>query len=213
MNTKLITLLFFSFLFLYACGNRSLVSNQNVEKEQMSQLVKMMSGEFSSKEQAEQDSAFYDINLVMYPIWESDQSAKWLYVEQAVTKFIDKPYRQRVYKLSTLRNGEIESSVYELPSPDKYIHGWNQPTLFNQINPDSLMIRSGCAVYLKPTGDNCYSGSTKDKECTSTLRGANYATSIVSICDDNITSWDQGWNNEGEQVWGAVKSGYIFKKK
>jgi hypothetical protein len=28
-----------------------------------------------------------------------------------------------------------------------------------------------------------------------------------------MVSWDQGWNGEGKQVWGATKGGYIFVKQ
>lgn len=194
-----------------ACANRHLTTNQDSKQKELLTVVKMMTGSFSSAEQAAIDSLFYNINLVMYPIWETNKSAKWLYVEQAVTKYIDKPYRQRVYKLTVKNDGVLESSVFELPDPKKYIHGWTQPTIFNQINPDSLIVREGCAVFLKKE-NNCYSGSTKDKECKSTLRGAAYATSQVSICADEIVSWDQGWDNTDEQVWGAEIKGYIFKR-
>ncbi len=182
------------------------------KREVPAELFSMMSGEFSSAEQAEQDSAFYNINLVMYPIWEKDETAKWLYVEQAVTKFIDKPYRQRIYRLTALQDNTIESKVYTLHNPENYIHGWNTPEIFDRINPDSLELREGCAVYLKKK-DDCFTGSTHAKDCGSTLRGASYATSIVTVCKDGVESWDQGWNAEDEQVWGAEKSGYIFKRK
>ena len=35
----------------------------------------------------------------MAQIWPDSQGAIWLYVEQAVATSLDKPYRQRVYKL------------------------------------------------------------------------------------------------------------------
>lgn len=203
----------FGMLLFIACANRNLHSINPSDFNELTQLMNTMSGEFSSQEQAEEDSLFYNINLVMHPIWESDQSAKWLYVEQAVTRLIDKPYRQRVYKLSKQADGSIASSVFELPNPSRFIHGWTQADLFKQITPDSLISRQGCAVYLRKDKNNCYSGSTKDKECLSSLRGASYATSKVDICPDQIISWDQGWNAEDQQVWGAETKGYIFKRK
>jgi len=196
---------------MYSCTPRYSNSGNAKEHKELSAVVEMMTGTFSSAEQAQQDSLFYDISLTMVPIWEEDKTAKWLYVEQAVTRNIKKPYRQRVYRVTMNSNKMIESRVYTLPNPKKYIHGWEQPTIFNQITSDSLMIREGCAVYLNKEG-NCFSGSTKDKDCKSSLRGASYATSIVSICKDAIISWDQGWNSNDEQVWGAETKGYIFKK-
>ena len=30
--------------------------------------------------------------------------------------------------------------------------------------------------------------------------------------EDRIVSWDRGWNDDGEQVWGAEISGYVFMR-
>ena len=198
---------------LTSCSTRPGRSGTKTGNDEVSELHALMSGEFSSREQSERDTLFFNINLVMYPIWEKDKKAKWLYVEQAVTEYIDRPYRQRVYRLSKTGDGLIESRVYELPGPEKYIHGWDNPALFAQITPDSLMVREGCAVYLKKDSEGCFSGSTKEKDCRSSLRGASYATSVVQICKDRVVSWDQGWNQEDVQVWGAETQGYIFQKK
>lgn len=212
MNKLFILIGFIGIMTMFSCANRHLNSTRNANQKDLSELVQKMAGEFSSADQAKEDTLFYDINLVMFPIWETDENVKWLYVEQAVTRLIDKPYRQRVYRLSIHKDNIIESRVFELPDPEKFIHGWAQPELFNQINPDSLVVREGCAVFLKKE-DDCYSGSTNDKDCKSTFRGAAYATSHVSVCDDQVVSWDQGWSEEDQQVWGAETRGYIFKRK
>ena len=49
--------------------------------------VKLMTGTFTSAIQAQTDSAYYNISLTMHPIWKTDPDVRWLYVEQAVTKF------------------------------------------------------------------------------------------------------------------------------
>ena len=199
-------------LVLASCSKTGTSIGSKSKTKELDKVVKLMSGTFSSRAQAKVDSAYFDINLVMFPVWTSETDAKWLYVEQAATAYIDKPYRQRMYKVTSAGKGQIKSAVYELPDPEKFIHAWDNPRLFDSINPDSLIIRQGCAVYLKKDAAGCYSGATKDKECGSTLRGASYASSIVTICESGITSWDQGWNSTGEQVWGAVKGAYVFDK-
>jgi hypothetical protein len=35
----------------------------------------------------------------------------------------------------------------------------------------------------------------------------------VTIWPDRLISWDRGWNDKGQQVWGAEKGGYIFVKQ
>lgn len=173
-----------------------------------------MSGKFSSAEQASEDSSYYDISLIMHPIWESDMQYKWLYVEQAVSQNMASPYRQRIYQLlPTADRDVIESRVYELPSPEDYVFAWKQAEKFDKLKPTDLMVRQGCSVYLKKSADGCYRGATNEKDCQSQLRGASYATSVVEICAGQVLSWDQGWNSEDEQVWGATKAGYIFVAK
>lgn len=71
--------------------------------------------------------------------------------------------------------------------------------------------REGCEVILTKT-ENGYEGSTQGDNCKSSLRGASYATSKVSMSANKITSWDQGFDESGNQVWGATKGPYEFVK-
>jgi CpeT protein len=203
----------FLMVLLLACGSESSPPSSPAAKkgQTLDHLLALMQGTFSSRDQAAADSAFFDINLVMFPIWETKPSARWLYVEQAATGSLHEPYRQRVYRVAFTADSLIESRVYELPGAKRFIHAWDKPELFAALSPDSLLVREGCAVFLKQEGD-CFVGSTRERECQSSLRGASYATSKVEICPGKVTSWDQGWNDKGEQVWGAEKGGYVFKK-
>ena len=65
---------------------------------------------------------------------------------------------------------------------------------------------------MRPAGDG-FEGSTNGKQCPSNLRGAAYATSVVTIRPDGMLSWDRGFDDKGQQVWGATKAGYQFKKQ
>ena len=48
--------------------------------------------------------------------------------------------------------------------------------------------------------------------CPSDRKGAAYATSEVTITENELISWDRGYNDKDEQVWGAEKGGYHFLK-
>lgn len=174
-------------------------------------LIELMTGSFNSAEQVEADSTYYDITLQMYPIWIQDKN-NWLYVEQAVTGKQDKPYRQRIYKVVRDTEGAYQSIIYTLDEPENFIGKWKTPEYFDQFDESILKEREGCTVYLKKVGAGEYSGATLDDNCKSTLHGANYATSIVTVKKDVIVSWDQGFDAKGKQVWGATKGGYVFKK-
>lgn len=173
-------------------------------------LVSMMEGSFSSEAQAKNDSDYYDIRLHMKRIWPEISSAYWLYVEQSVAGSEDKPYRQRVYRITTTYEGRFESAVYTMNDPLRFAGAWKEEAPLTELTPDSLTIRSGCTVTLTLMEYGLYEGSTTGDNCESDLRGANYATSDVKITKDSIISWDRGFDAEGKQVWGAEKGGYVF---
>jgi CpeT protein len=193
------TLLTFSF---FHCQ-----SNNNLEE-----LTNLMTGSFSSQEQAEQDSNYYDIRLQMVPIWTDKENGNWLYVEQAASWSLDKPYRQRVYQLVGGEGGIINSIIYSIPQPLRFAGVWRESEPLKNLSQDSLQIREGCIVLLKKTSPSEYTGTTNNNDCRSNLRGATYATTKVFITEDKIISWDRGIDQIGSQVWGATKGGYIFKR-
>ena len=174
-------------------------------------LQAMMTGSYDSSKQAEADSSYFNISLHMYPIWENRDDGKYLYVEQAVASMQDRPYRQRIYKLMKHNNGTIASYVYTLKQESLFIGKWKTPEYFDKFGLTLIDERVGCEVILEKT-ESGYEGSTQNDSCGSTLRGASYATSIVSMSSEAITSWDQGFDKDGKQVWGAVKGPYIFEK-
>jgi len=192
---------------LYACASVKSATTKSAERP----LAELMTGSFSSSQQAQRDSTYYDITLHMYPIW-TTQKGSWLYVEQAVTTAQDKPYRQRIYQLKKTADDTFESVIYRVKDQDSFIGKWKTPAFFDQFDDSILEEREGCTVHLKKVGKQEYTGSTLDDNCKSTLRGATYATSEVTVKNGLIISWYQGLDAEGKQVWGATEGGYIFEK-
>ncbi|MEZ4774343.1 MAG: chromophore lyase CpcT/CpeT [Bacteroidia bacterium] len=182
------------------------------DSHSLAQLAEWMTGKFDSAEQAASDSNYYDISLHMSRIWPERKDGYWLYVEQAVTAAANRPYRQRIYQLTTDEEGKYLSKVFEVANPSRFINKNNDPGAFAAISPDSLIERSGCVVVMTGIGGT-YKGSTGEKTCESNLRGAAYATSTVTIFPDRLESWDQGFDAAGNQVWGAENGGYIFIKR
>jgi CpeT protein len=174
-------------------------------------LTQWMTGSFSSQQQAEADSDFFDIRLKMIRIWPERGDGYWLYVEQAVAAYENKPYRQRVYRVTAEDGGRFISRVFTLEKPLRFAGWWQTPEQFSVLTPDSLQLRDGCAITLQRIGET-FTGSTTGTGCSSNLRGAAYATSEVRITAGQIYSWDRGFAADGKQVWGAEKGGYMFKK-
>lgn len=202
-------------LMTLSCATRASSQAPSPERSERSSLeaaAQAMTGSFSSAAQAKADPSYFDIRLEMVPIWGERDDGPWLYVEQAAAEALDKPYRQRVYRLIALQDGQLESRVYTLPDdPLVWAGAWRSPKRFEALDPAQLKLRQGCAVILSPGSDSTlYAGSTRDKDCLSDLRGATYATSEVTITAQGISSWDRGFNAADEQVWGATLGPYVF---
>lgn len=205
------------FLLILSCATKdSVISSKNVASEEVlnekPDLATMLTGSYDSSAQAAEDSSYFDISLHMYPIWTSMEDAKYLYVEQSVTSMPDKPYRQRIYRITENEAGKFISEVYAIDGEERFIGKWKEPAFFKDFGKDIMVLRDGCAVYMNPT-DEGYSGATQVGSCGSTLRGASFATSVVTVTEGRVESWDQGFDTEGKQVWGAVDGPYVFMRK
>ncbi len=196
----------FSVVFLQCKTKQKLPSNPSLDS-----LKSMMTGSFSSLEQSKMDSTYYNISLHMYPIW-IKSGKHYLYVEQALFDAQETPYRQRVYEIIQKENGMIESKVFSIENEKDFVNKWSTPSFFDHFDDSILKERQGCSVFLEQIDLNHFEGSTKDQTCLSSLRGAAYASSVVVVKPNMISSWDQGFNLEGEQVWGAIEGPYIFKR-
>jgi len=196
-------------------------AQDKIGRQEFLLLSRYMIGSFSSEEQSRSDSNFLSISLKMTPIMETDRSLL-LYVEQAVSKTPDKPYRQRLYQLRKISDTIVLSTVLEFRDPAPFVGAWKEPKLqdeilkmFNRFTgfpPDSsLFERKGCAIHLRRKG-NEFLGSTEGKGCASSLRGASYATSEAVINAEGLVTLDRGWNAEGKQVWGSTYGGYRFRR-
>lgn len=175
-------------------------------------LAACMLGSFSSAAQAEADTNYFDIRLEMVPI-PSDDGKRWIYVEQATAAGLGtRPYRQRVYRLAHVPGTGYVSHVYTLPGdPLRFAGAFSDPDLLASIPLDSLTLLDGCSIELVYE-DALFIGSTGERSCLNAWGDASYATSEVRISSDRLTSWDRGYNDAGEQVWGATEGPYIFEK-
>ena len=176
-------------------------------------LGTLMTGSFSSAKQAAADPEFRDVRLHAARIWTERSDAFWIYLEQAMAETLDKPYRQRVYRLTRQGDGSFESAVFELAGDPLAVAGaWKSPGTFPIDDPSKLVRRPGCSVILAKRSGELYEGSTVGTECVSAHRGAAYATSEVVLRPRSLTSWDRGFDASGTQVWGATKGAYVFDR-
>jgi CpeT/CpcT family (DUF1001) len=186
--------------------------HKKVTDKDVAKLYQMMQGFYSSEAQSIADTSYFNILLKMKPMWTNKKGEYWLYVEQAMNTTEDKPYRQRAYQLQLLNDSTITSTVYTIKSGEKYYGDWKKDKPLENVTTDSLEVRKGCVINIHKIKKNKFVGETNKTDCESNLRGANYATTVVSMSKKKVLSWDRGYDKDGKQVWGAVKGGYVFVK-
>lgn len=177
------------------------------------ELATLMEGNFNTKKQSLIDTGYFDIRLNMKRIWPEREDAVWLYVEQSAASSPEKPYRQRIYKLTNKDYNLFESAIFELAEPLRFVGEWKSMNAGKSIDPESLIPLEGCSVYLKKVGEQMYSGSTVADNCLSDWRGAKYVSSIVTVLKSGLITWDRGFNENGIYLWGAEKAGYFFERE
>lgn len=208
-NSTLIAI--FSLTFFASCTiNKKVVDPRN--DKALVQFASLLTGKFSSKKQATEDSTYLHISLIMTPIWQDKTDGIWLYVEQAAASSLTKPYRQRVYKLTHPSENIFQSDIYTIQNALDFAGLQNDDTKMQKLTFDKIELKDGCAVIMSKKS-NLYEGGTQGKSCPSDLRGASYATTNIILKEGQLYSWDQGFDASDVQVWGATKGGYIFLKE
>lgn len=204
---KKIILSLATIIILCSCSTSK--NSKTANSSQLKELVSIMQGSYSSEAHSKRDSTYFNISLRMTPIWK--EKGNYLYVEQAMFTKQEKPYRVRIYKISQ-KGDSFVSEIYTLKNEKDWIGKWKNPEEFAKLNENEIDLKAGCEVVLKRMGKNKFDGATGIKTCPSELRGASYASSKVAVFENKIVSWDQGFDKNDKQVWGAEKEGYEFVK-
>ncbi|TBV25453.1 hypothetical protein DMZ43_10915 [Meridianimaribacter sp. CL38] len=194
----------------YSCKDSQKTTESTKTPNHLEELFTIMQGSYNSEAQAKVDSTYFNISLHMYPIWKD--KGNYLYVEQALNARQNNPYRQRIYEVTKLNDSVYSSAIYTIENDSLWIGKWKTPQAFDSLSIHQVSKKEGCEVLLKRLDSNHFKGETGKKTCESTLYGASYATSEVEIFQDKIISWDRGFDDKGEHIWGAEKGGYIFNK-
>jgi CpeT/CpcT family (DUF1001) len=203
--------LFASVAIFSACSTTKTASNSRANKELVA-FAKMMAGTYNSAAQSKQDTDYFSINLVMHPIWQDRTDGKFMYVEQAMSSKLEKPYRVRVYQLEHPSAGVFTSKIYMIKDEKSFFGLHKDAAKEKALTFDKIELKDGCTVTLAEKS-GVYTGGTDADKCPSSLRGAKYATTKITMKKGELVWWDQGFDAENKQIWGATKGGYVFVKQ
>lgn len=184
----------------------------NIEKDiELEQLVAMMTGSYSSEQQAKLDTNFREHMLHIYPIW-PDKEGKWMYAEFADTENQEEPYKQHIYKISRDKDSILKKNIFTIPNANIWVCKWQNPKFFDRLLPESITLKEGCTHIFHKTEEASFKGKTNEKNCPSSLKGAAYTISEIEISEKKIISWERGFNDQDSLVWGSKQIGYEFDK-
>lgn len=197
-------------IFVFACSSPS-KNPEVITQDLMTEFQSQLSGRFTSEEQAVNNPNYYAVQLHACTVDVPDLGTNVLYIEQALVDNTQSPYRQRFYVLSDLGDEWVRSEIYTLADEYSFVGLCNEDDLYS-YSASIATHKEGCHVDLFWDGSG-FSGETEEDSCPSSMSGASYATSTVETSPSQIKSWDQGWSDQGNQVWGAVEGAYIFNRK
>lgn len=170
---------------------------------------------YDSSAQSLYEPDYFDVTLKhcevdVTNVPDSESNSRFFLLEQAISTYIDRPYRVRLVKIKYDALSDTYLSMnFEPENPGKYAgvcrSGKKMTLAYSNFESPK------CIVSMKKVG-NDFIGGTPDGGCISTHNGASSFTSEVKITENSINSWDRGFDASGNQVWGARKGPYKFKE-
>lgn len=141
---------------------------------------------------------------------ENEINSVYLYQEQALNDKLKEPYRQRFLEISSVENeNTIESTAFRAIQPQRWINFCDRPENQRNVNLDDLG-EAVCRVSLRKLM-TIYIGETPSEGCPTNMGGAVRMTNTVILHSQGMDTYDRGFDEQGNQVWGAENEGYQFR--
>ncbi|MEC4803358.1 MAG: chromophore lyase CpcT/CpeT [Jaaginema sp. PMC 1079.18] len=177
----------------------------------VTEVAQYLIGEMDTSTQAEQVAEMPSVRMTTCEVTVKGMNGLFLYQEQALTRNLSQPYRQRFLRLSLANNGEtVESRSYKPQMLETWIGLCEKPQGDRVVEGDRLT-DADCSVYLVPW-HNLYIGHTQAGGCPANVRGAVTITNTVLLHHRGMDTWDRGFDTQGEQVWGAESHPYQYRR-
>ncbi|MDY7014054.1 MAG: chromophore lyase CpcT/CpeT [Cyanobacteriota bacterium] len=179
-------------------------------EQQVQAVVEHLVGVMDTSAQAEAQPDAPSARMTTCQVRVPDAEEIFLYQEQALSRSLERPYRQRFLRVAPSAEGDaVESKTYSPLNPET----WNG--LCDRA-PEERIVRGGdmedreCSVFLVPA-NGMYIGETQTGGCATKVRGAVRITNTIFLHSAGMDTWDRGFDAEGNQVWGADGQGYEYR--
>ncbi|GMH16702.1 hypothetical protein Nepgr_018543 [Nepenthes gracilis] len=184
-------------------------------------VAQSLCGEKNSREQASRDPEnYFNLRMMTCPATEMVDGSKVLYFEQAFWRTPQKPFRQRFYTVKPCLKEmrcDVELSTHAIRDMEEYKNycdrSKDQRPLPEEVIGDIAEHLTTIHLSRCERGKRClYEGATPPGGFPNFWNGATYCTSELSILKNNeIHTWDRGYDDDGNQVWGVKVGPYEFK--
>ncbi|WP_290436471.1 chromophore lyase CpcT/CpeT [Aeromonas caviae] len=185
----------------------------NATQGRLEPLLSWFSGEFSGQEQATFDARFTIAELRLVEIWPGEGPFRWVYAEQFLTERAQRPFRQRIYRFSSLPDGRILMAELTMPRATDFAGAWRRPELLDSLTPQQLSLREGCEIWLTRQPGGEYKGQTRVGHCATDFGGATTLVQYLWIGPDSVRLLDRAYDNGAHQRWGSPGEGYVYLRK
>ncbi len=167
-------------------------------------LTRWLSGRFVTQARATADGTIPAVVLRSCRVTLPAVGERVLYVERAfrgADGTAARPFDQALWAIDPMGGpGQVRVRQFALVDPAGARNLCDDPG----ATPPAAALdeRSGCALRVHAIGHHLR-GATEGAQCPSAVNGARYATRTLEVHDDAIVMADQGFDGEGNTVWGA----------
>lgn len=177
-------------------------------------LTQWMAAEFSNQEQAFENPPFFaHVKVCMRPLPKGFQSGISLYLEQAYSFQLNKPYRVRVLHFIQ-RENDVLLENYKVKDEENFYGAARDLEKLATLSASDLEPMGGCNIFVEWTGESFRGKVEPGKKCTVIRKGATtYLDNEFIVSENHMTSYDRGRNPETDElVWGSVAGPFEFDK-
>ncbi|AGY56502.1 chromophore lyase CpcT/CpeT [Gloeobacter kilaueensis] len=181
---------------------------------QVKEVAERLTGIMATTQQSLADPKRPDVRMTTCGVSLSGAapSAIYLYQEQAMSKELGDPYRQRLLRIAPSPDGQaVESAGFKLVDQKAFSGFCNKPPAERLVPQAALDTAPTCVVLIQPEGEN-YRGKTPGDGCPTRVRGAERITNEIVLYKDGMDTQDRGFDAQGHQVWGAKEQPYQFRR-
>lgn len=191
----------------------------SAEPDAASDYAALVEGSWSSEAQSA-DPGFDWVESETVRVLSDRTDGVWLYQENAILAdqqgrdaepwAKDRPYFQVVIQLRALGRDAVHTTTYRLETAEARSGAkgvWRDPS--RAFDP-AWIGGVACMGEVWRIATDYWQGAA---ECPNTYKGGAKVDSRSIRTPDAYVNWDRGFDVSGQQLWGPVSGGYIFKRK